>query len=71
MCDDECPHCGAQDMTPHTSEDLTTLIELEGDQFVVHWSPETAEHTPDYVELGRFESEQDAVAFLSPPSDDR
>jgi PHP family Zn ribbon phosphoesterase len=25
MCDDECPHCGARDMTPYESEDLTEL----------------------------------------------
>jgi hypothetical protein len=30
MCDDECPHCGARDMTPYQSEELTTLIEEEG-----------------------------------------
>ena len=24
MCDDECPHCGARDMTPYNSEDLTS-----------------------------------------------
>ena len=23
MCDDECPHCGARDMTPYESEELT------------------------------------------------
>ena len=22
MCDDECPHCGARDMTPYKSEAL-------------------------------------------------
>ncbi len=26
MCDDECPHCGARDMSPSRSEDLTELI---------------------------------------------
>ena len=25
MCDDECPHCGARDMTPYKSEELTDL----------------------------------------------
>ncbi|WP_156433544.1 hypothetical protein [Bradyrhizobium retamae] len=25
MCDDTCPHCGARDMTPYESEELTTL----------------------------------------------
>ena len=29
MCDDECPRCGARDMTPYNSEDLTELIEQD------------------------------------------
>jgi hypothetical protein len=65
MCDDTCPHCGARDMTPHESEELTTLIEEEGKEFVVLWSPETAEHEPDYRELGRFPSREKALEFLS------
>jgi hypothetical protein len=52
-------------MTPCESEELTTLIEEEGGQFVVLWSPETAEHDPDYRELGRFPSREKAVEFLS------
>jgi hypothetical protein len=52
-------------MTPHTSENLTTLVEKEGDAFIVLWSPETAEHDPDYRELGRFPTEQQAIDFLS------
>jgi hypothetical protein len=52
-------------MTPTTSEDLTTLIEKDGDRFVVLWSPETAEHDPDYRELGRFATEEQAIIFLS------
>ena len=47
MCDDDCPHCGARHMSPYDSEELTTLIEEEGKEFVVLWSPETAEHEPD------------------------
>jgi hypothetical protein len=54
MCDDECPHCGARDMTPVNSHDLTELIEQDGDKFVVLRSPSSAEHDPDYRELGRF-----------------
>ncbi|MGN6309766.1 MAG: hypothetical protein ACTHNN_09435 [Xanthobacteraceae bacterium] len=65
MVDCECPHCGARDMTPHTSDDLTTLIENNGDGFIVLWSPETAEHEPDYRELGRFRMKQQAIDFLS------
>jgi hypothetical protein len=52
-------------MTPYESEDLTTLIEEEGKEFVVLWSPETAEHEPEYCELGRFPSREKALEFLS------
>lgn len=65
MCDDTCPHCGARDMTPYQSEELTTIIEEEGKEFVVFWSPETAEHDPEYRELGRFPSREKALEFLS------
>lgn len=50
-------------MSPYQSEELTTLIEEEGKEFVVLWSPETAEHKPDYRELGRFPSREKALAF--------
>ena len=65
MCDDDCPHCGARHMSPYDSEELTTLIEEEGKEFVVIWSPETAEHDPDYRQLGRFPSREKALEFLS------
>lgn len=65
MCDDECPDCGARDMTPCMSDDLTTLINREGPHFIVLCSPEAAEDDPDYRELGRFPTEEQAVAFLS------
>ncbi len=52
-------------MTPYESEELTTLIEKEGNDFVVLWSPETAEHDPDYRELGRFPTREKALEFLS------
>lgn len=65
MCDDDCPHCGARHMEPEKSEDLTTVIEQEGLHFVVFWSPETAGHDPDYRELGRFVSREQAEAFVA------
>jgi hypothetical protein len=65
MCDDDCPHCGARHMSPHESEELTHVIEQDGSQFVVLWSPETAEHDPDYRELGRFPTQAEAEAFLA------
>ena len=52
-------------MTPYESEELTTLIEEERGEFVVLWSPETAEHDPDYRELGRFPTREKALAFLA------
>jgi hypothetical protein len=35
-----------------------------GEGFVVLRSPETAEHNPDYRELGRFRSKEEADDFL-------
>ena len=65
MCDDDCPHCGARHMSPYDSDELTEVIEQDGEQFVVLWSPETAEHSPDYRELGRFPTRAAAEAFLA------
>lgn len=52
-------------MCPDTSEELTTVIQAEGTDFVVLWSPETAEHDPDYRELGRFKTFQQASEFIA------
>jgi hypothetical protein len=52
-------------MSPHDSDDLTEVIEAEGDEFVVLWSPEAAGHDPDYCKLGRFSSRAQAEAFLA------
>lgn len=65
MCDDDCPHCGARHMTPFKSDDLTQVIEREDGEFIVLWSPETAKDDPDYCELGRFPTRDQAVAFLA------
>jgi len=67
-CDDDCPHCGARHMSPFKSDNLTTIITPEEGRFVVRWSPETAEHDPDYRKLGAFQTRQEAEAFLD--SDD-
>ena len=64
MCDDDCPECGARHMTPYDSDDLTTIIEQDDGEFVVLWSPETAEQDADYRELGRFPTRSDAEKFL-------
>jgi DNA-directed RNA polymerase subunit RPC12/RpoP len=64
-CDDDCPHCGGRHMSPYDSADLTEVIEQSGDQFVVLWSPETAEHDPAYRELARFPTRVEAETFLT------
>jgi len=65
MCDDDCPRCGDRHMSPYNSDDLTEIIERDGQDFVVLWSPETAEHKADYRELGRFATRAEAEAFLA------
>jgi hypothetical protein len=52
-------------MTPHKSDDLTELIEQDGADFVVLRSSDTAEHDPDYEELGRFPTRARAEEFLA------
>jgi hypothetical protein len=65
MCDDDCPHCGARHMSPFDSENLTEIVEQDGKEFVAIRSPDTAEHDPDYRELGRFPSLKKAEEFLA------
>jgi len=64
MCDDDCPHCGARHMSPFDSDDLTTIVEPCGGEYVVLWSPETADDHADYRELGRFPTRAQAEDFL-------
>jgi predicted nucleic acid-binding Zn-ribbon protein len=64
MCDDDCPHCGARHMSPSDSDELTEVIEERDGKFVVLWSPETAEHDPDYRELWTFPTRAQAEAYL-------
>ena len=52
-------------MSPFKSEDLTELVIPEGKEFIVLRSPETAEHDPDYEEIGRFPTQAKAEEFLS------
>jgi hypothetical protein len=44
---------------------LTELIEQEGDKFIALRSPSSAEHDPDYRELGRFPTRAKAEEFLA------
>jgi hypothetical protein len=55
----------ARHMSPLKSDDLTQIIQREIDEYVVLWSPETAEDCPDYRELGRFPSHEQAVSFMA------
>jgi hypothetical protein len=52
-------------MSPFNSEDLTELIERDGSEFVAIRSPDSADHDPDYREIGRFKSRDKALEFLS------
>lgn len=52
-------------MTPADSDDLTTVIEQDGDEFVVLWSPETAEDHAAYCELGSFATREQAEKFVA------
>jgi hypothetical protein len=63
MCDDD-PHCGARHMSPYDSDDLTEVIEEIEGVFVVQRSPDTAEHKPDYAEIARLESAEQARKFM-------
>src|ERR1039458_9908912 len=65
MCDDDCPHCGARHMSPYDSENLTELVEQDGSEFVAIRSPDSAEHEPDYRELGRFPSREKALGTIA------
>jgi Zn-finger nucleic acid-binding protein len=64
-CDDDCPHCGARHMSPFDSENLTELIEQDGNEFVAIRSPRSAEHDPNYREVGRFPTRETAEEFLA------
>jgi len=52
-------------MSPFDSENLTEIIEQEGNEFIAIRSPDTAEHDPDYRELGRFPTFEKAEEFLA------
>jgi hypothetical protein len=51
-------------MSPYVSDDLTDVIELRGNMFVVFRSSETAEHAPNYEEIGKFPTRKEAEAYL-------
>jgi hypothetical protein len=51
-------------MSPFDSENLTELIERDGNELVAIRSPRSAEHDPDYREVGRFPTHEQAEEFL-------
>lgn len=54
MCDDDCPSCGARHMSPDKSDDLSVVIALADQDFVVWQSSASAERSPEYQLVGRF-----------------
>lgn len=52
-------------MSPYNSDNLSKVIEAEGNEFVVLRSPETAAYDPEYREIGRFSTRARAEAFLA------
>lgn len=66
-CEDDCPHCGFRHMTPSASQDVTALIAEDHDAFVVLRSPDTAEHDPNYIEIGRFLTRGEAEKLIAFP----
>ena len=69
MCDDDCPHCGARHMSPFDSYDLTEIIVPHKGTFVVLRSPDAAEHLPDYCEVAKFATHEQAEAYLTATGD--
>jgi predicted nucleic acid-binding Zn-ribbon protein len=64
MCDDDCRRCGARHMSPYESDDLTDIVEERGREFVVLRSPKSAEHVPDYLEIAKFSTLEQAESYL-------
>jgi hypothetical protein len=52
-------------MSPFDSENLTELVAQDGREFIALRSPDSAEHDPDYRELGRFPTRKKAEEFLT------
>lgn len=52
-------------MSPYEADDLTKIIEQDGDEFIIRRSPQTAGHCPNYRDLARFATLAEAEAFLA------
>lgn len=64
MCDDDCRSCGARHMSPYDSNDLTEIVVVHEERFLVLRSPDSAETSPEYVEVAKFSTPEQAVAYL-------
>jgi len=51
-------------MSPYDSQDLTEVIEPSEGEYIVLRSPDTAEDKPDYREMARFGTAEQAARFL-------
>ena len=63
--DDDCPFCRAYDVAPYKSDDWSVLIEPDGETFVVLSCAAITARGPEYRELGRFKSRDEAKSFLA------
>jgi hypothetical protein len=64
-CNDRCPRCGTE-TEPYDDQDLSYVIEPgPGGTFVVMFSPDTAEGSPDYLPIGSFKSRDAAEAHIN------
>lgn len=56
--DDECPECEERNISPVSSEDLTLVLESDGDGSWTIWrSPPEAEENPRYEVVCRLKAE--------------
>ena len=64
MCDDDCRRCGARHMSPYESDDLTGVINERHGMFLVLRSADTAEDMPNYEEVAKFPTVDEAKTYL-------
>ena len=69
IVDDECPACGARNVSAADTDDLTFTIKEEPQCFAVLQSSDTAEDTPKYSEIIRFLRRDFAEAYIESVSD--
>jgi hypothetical protein len=63
-CNDRCPNCRAE-TEPYDDEDLSYLVKPSAPgKFMVMFSPDSAESSPDYEPIATFSNEIDAFALI-------